>query len=455
MGACLQSNFWFTFHVTNMLQKLNRNFKKIVRIDGRIFGTLLLYCYKDTNHTLNVGSICYVATRYATKEGDMMGKKIVIRGFVVILLLSGILGVGHHILNKKKADTPKEHYEYYYNEEETERPEDGTVIQSENQPQMAKSFIEVDTDPESITVLVNHEYLLPEDYIPPDLVKPNVAFSYYGTYEKSYMRKIAATALEELFDAAAQKGQYLKAVSAYRSYARQKQIYDRNVATRGKKQADSVSAMPGSSEHQTGLTVDVSCSRIGCALEESFGETEEGKWLAANCHKYGFIIRYQENKTDITGYSYEPWHIRYVGKNLAKYLHKEDLTLEEYYETTTVDNKVAPDKVVQDTDEGIPDGAEMTGAPTSNPSYKPKKSPSPSPKSTKKPKAAKTPKPKKTKAPTAEPVVKKTEKPKVTPIPAKTPVPTPKKEEPVATPEVTAPPVETDETDGSVSAQAD
>lgn len=400
--------------------------------------------------TQNIEFISYVITRYATKEGDMMVKRIVIRGVVIILALSGALGVGRHIQNKKETDTPKEHYEYYYNEEGKERPEDGTVIQSENQTQMAKSFIEVDTDPESVTVLVNHDYLLPEDYIPPDLVKPNVAFSYYGTYEKSYMRKIAATALEELFVAAGQKGKQLKVVSAYRSYARQKQIYDRNVATRGKKNADAVSAMPGSSEHQTGLTVDVSCSRIGCALEESFGTTEEGKWLAANCHKFGFIIRYPEEKTDITGYSYEPWHIRYVGKNLAKYLHKKNLTLEEYYETTTVDHKVAPDKVVQDTDEGVPDGAEMTGAPTVNPSYKPKKSPSPSPKETKKPKAtkkpAKTPKPKKTKEPAMDPDVEETEEPKATKAPVKTPEPTPPKEESVKTPEPTVAPTESAET---------
>lgn len=388
-------------------------------------------------------------TRHDTKEGDMMGKRIIFKGLLAVMVLAGVVGAVYRIKHKKTKDTPKEHYEYYYNEKEDERPEDGTVIQSENQPKIAKPLIEVDTDPESITVLVNHEYLLPEDYIPPDLVRPNVSFSYYGIYEKSYMRKIASTALEELFAAAAQKGYYLKAVSAYRSYLRQKQIYDRNVAVKGKKQADSVSAMPGSSEHQTGLTIDVSCSRIGCALEETFGETEEGKWLADHCHQYGFIIRYPEDKSDITGYSYEPWHIRYVGKNLAKYLYKKDLTLEEYYQTTTVDHKVAPDKVVQDTDEGVPDGAQMTGAPTSNPSYRPKKSPSPTPKKTKKPKATKKPvKPKKTKAPKPEPDTKATEKPKATAAPVKTPVPTPQAEKPAPTSVPTALPAETEDVYG-------
>lgn len=377
----------------------------------------------------------------------MMGKKLLISGVVSVLLVSGVVyGITHHKKNNQEPDTPAEHYEYYYNQEGIERPEDGTVISSDDQPKIAEPLIEVDTNPESITVLVNQEYLLPAEYIPADLVKPAVAFSYYGTYEKSYMRKIAAAALEELFAAAEQKGYRLKAVSAYRSYLRQKQIYDRNVATHGKKKADLVSAMPGSSEHQTGLTVDVSCSRIGCALEETFGETEEGKWLAAHCHKYGFIIRYPQDKTDITGYSYEPWHIRYVGKNLAKYLHKEKLTLEEYYKTTTVDKKVSPDKVVQDTDEGMPDGAQVKGAPTANPSYQPKKSPSPSPKVTKKPKAhKKTPKPKKTEKPQTTSAVTATEKPQKTPEPTKAPVATPQAEKPVPTPEPTAPPSATEE----------
>ena len=96
--------------------------------------------------------------------------------------------------------------------------------------------------------------------------------------------------------------------------------FDRNVRSRGKSATDLVSAKPGSSEHQTGLTLDVSSESVGCALEESFGDTSDGKWLAKNCHKYGFIIRYPKDKTKITGYSYEPWHIRYVGRKLATYL---------------------------------------------------------------------------------------------------------------------------------------
>uniref|UniRef100_UPI004027E718 D-alanyl-D-alanine carboxypeptidase family protein n=1 Tax=Butyribacter sp. TaxID=2822465 RepID=UPI004027E718 len=239
---------------------------------------------------------------------------------------------------------------------------------------------------------------------------------------KSYMRKAAASALEKLFAGAKEQNISLKGVSAYRSYSRQKEIYNRNVSTKGKKKANQVSAFPGSSEHQTGLTIDVSADSIGCALEQSFGKTIEGKWLASNCYKYGFTIRYPKEKEDITGYSYEPWHIRYVGKNLAKRLYKKKLTLEEYYQTTTVDKKVKPEDQVKDTDTGAPKEPQMTSAPTPNPSYKPKKTPKPS----KSPAPTKSAKPKKTKAPkrTHAPKPKKTKKPTVTKAPVKTPAAT-------------------------------
>lgn len=119
-------------------------------------------------------------------------------------------------------------------------------------------------------------------------------------------------------------------------------------------------------------------TRSAVRWSSSFGKTIEGKWLASNCYKYGFTIRYPKEKEDITGYSYEPWHIRYVGKNLAKRLYKKKLTLEEYYQTTTVDKKVKPEDQVKDTDTGAPKEPQMTSAPTPNPSYKPKKTPKPS-----------------------------------------------------------------------------
>lgn len=338
-----------------------------------------------------------------------MRKIIMKKVIITILVFSGATGMGYHLVKDAHADTDtkKESYEYYYNEEA--QLEDGTVVSPEDLKLDASAapLIAVDTDPDSFGVLVNQKYLLPEDYVPADLTVPNVGFSFYGTYEKSYMREVAARALEKLFEGAAKKGYVLKGVSAYRSYERQREIYEKNLATKGRKHTKQFSAKPGSSEHQTGLTIDVSCSSVGCALEENFAETEEGKWLAKNCHKYGFIIRYPKEKSDITGYSYEPWHIRYVGKNLAKHIYKNNLTLEEYYQITTEDNKVAPDEPIKDTDVGAPEAPEMTAAPTANPSYKAKKTSAPSP--------GKTQKPKKTKEPQ-----KATEKPKQTAKPKAT-----------------------------------
>lgn len=191
--------------------------------------------------------------------------------------------------------------------------------------------VPLDTIPGSITILVNRNYLLPSTYTPTDLTEPNIRFSFYYPNDKRKLRKAAAKALEKMFQAAEKDNVILYGVSGYRSYARQKQIYDQNIAVRGKKNTDTVSARPGSSEHQTGLTIDISARSVACQLSRAFGNTKEGKWVAKNAHKYGFIVRYPDGKSKITGYQYEPWHIRFVGVTVATYLYKGKLTLEEYY----------------------------------------------------------------------------------------------------------------------------
>lgn len=191
--------------------------------------------------------------------------------------------------------------------------------------------VPLDTIPSSITALVNRNYLLPSSYVPATLVEPHIRFSFSYSSDKRKLRKIAADALEEMFLAAEKKGVVLYGVSGYRSYIRQKQIYDQNVIRRGRAATDSVSATPGSSEHQTGLTMDISAASVGLQLDQRFGDTKEGRWVAKNAHKYGYIVRYPYGKAKITGYTYEPWHIRYVGIATATYLYKNGLTLEEYY----------------------------------------------------------------------------------------------------------------------------
>ncbi|MBP1938542.1 D-alanyl-D-alanine carboxypeptidase family protein [Paenibacillus sediminis] len=192
------------------------------------------------------------------------------------------------------------------------------------------------TNAEAMTVVVNKQRSLPEGYEPNDLVEPNVPFSFDGPHEKRHLRKEAAQALEDLFAGAKKDGIELRAVSGYRSYKRQVAIYNNNVATKGEEYAAQVSAKPGTSEHQTGLAIDVSSPSVGNAIEEIFGESKEGKWLAEHAPEYGFIIRYPKGKEDSTGYVYEPWHIRYVGKDLAPDIAKSGLTLEQYFDEANI-----------------------------------------------------------------------------------------------------------------------
>ncbi|TJY42475.1 D-alanyl-D-alanine carboxypeptidase family protein [Cohnella pontilimi] len=197
----------------------------------------------------------------------------------------------------------------------------------------SKNGTAVITNPSSLYVLVNKERNLPSSYVPKDLTIPDVPFSFSGDSPKKQMRKEAAAALEKLFDGAWKAGIELKAVSGYRSYATQKAIFDRNAKAKGAEEANRTSAHPGQSEHQTGLAMDVSSASVGYALEESFGGTKEGRWLAKHAADYGFIIRYPQGEERITGYTYEPWHVRYIGKEAAAEVARSKLTLEAFFDT--------------------------------------------------------------------------------------------------------------------------
>jgi zinc D-Ala-D-Ala carboxypeptidase len=180
--------------------------------------------------------------------------------------------------------------------------------------------------------LVNKGFALPNGYIPQDLVRPKVAFSFGDQdIEKSYLRKEAGEALELMFSDAVKNGVHLFAVSGYRSYERQKAVFDAEVNRVGYEKAVQAVAVPGNSEHQTGLSMDISSESANFGLTEQFGETEEGKWLANNAHRFGFIQRYPKGKEEITGYQYESWHYRYVGVKAATQIFENQLTLEEYF----------------------------------------------------------------------------------------------------------------------------
>ncbi len=189
------------------------------------------------------------------------------------------------------------------------------------------------SDPSSIWVVVNKRRpLSPKTYTPSQLVVPNMPLR-LGT-GSSEMRVSAAmsAALEQMALAAKKEGANLMLASGYRSYGSQSAIYSSHVKTYGQVSADRQSARPGHSEHQTGLAADLEPSNRTCEIAQCFGTLAEGKWLAANAYKYGFIIRYRSDKEAVTGYMYEPWHVRYVGVELATEMNKQGTTtLEEFF----------------------------------------------------------------------------------------------------------------------------
>ena len=154
-------------------------------------------------------------------------------------------------------------------------------------------------------LIVNKKYSLPANYNPG-------------------VDQTASTALKQLQQAASTAGHNIPLISGFRSYSRQQTLYNNYVARDGQALADTYSARPGHSEHQTGLAFDVG------KLDDNYGSTPAGIWLKENCHKYGFIIRYPKGKESITGYQYEPWHIRYVGVEHATKIMNQNITLEEY-----------------------------------------------------------------------------------------------------------------------------
>lgn len=419
---------------------------------------------------------------------------------IVVLIIFAVTTFGR----AKESTTGS--FEKYYNEDESNNGlNESTIVNSDsdlpnpseaptevldddrfNDDLVEETPATVDTDPTSITVLVNKSYHLQKDYEPDDLVVPNIKFSFTQYDPKMQLRSEAATAMENLFNAALEEGLQLAGVSGYRSYKRQFEIYATNLIRRGIAFTNQYSAMAGASEHQTGLAMDISTSSINYRLSDEFANTAEGRWVSEHCYKYGFIVRFQADKTNVTGYSYEPWHIRYVGIPLATYLTEHDLTLDEYYgysydeqtpETIDYDaiiqeyyvmKGIDPNRTTQaptqspddiedfesleedligddlETSEDVEDEEDSTE--TSEPTAKPTAKPTQPPEDDSTSKPDKTP----TESPTEAPSEKPTQTPSVTPeesLPSTTPTPevTPNPTQPpvsTPTPEVTETPVE-------------
>lgn len=184
-------------------------------------------------------------------------------------------------------------------------------------------------DPASIWVVVNKRRpLSPADTVPADLVDVPVKYVY-----APQLRREAADAAVRMFAAfTAETGLEMQSQSAYRSYTTQVSTYQGWVDQLGQAGADLTSARPGHSEHQTGLAIDVSAVPADCALQACFADTPQGRWLAEHAHEHGFVLRYPQGATAITGYEFEPWHYRYVGVELATEMRRTGTaTLEEFF----------------------------------------------------------------------------------------------------------------------------
>ncbi|UOW01422.1 M15 family metallopeptidase [Agrococcus sp. SCSIO52902] len=190
---------------------------------------------------------------------------------------------------------------------------------------------QADGSASSLQVLVNKRRpLQPQDYVP-EVVAVSISRDVDGGGE--WVRPEVDAALREL-DAAmrVELGEGLHVFSSYRSFARQTELYNGYVASSGQAAADRTSARPGHSEHQTGLAVDVVGTSGQCRLDVCFGGTAAGRWVAAESWRFGFVVRYPDGLQGITGYHYEPWHLRYVGTDVSVAMHEQGTrTLEEHF----------------------------------------------------------------------------------------------------------------------------
>ncbi len=195
-------------------------------------------------------------------------------------------------------------------------------------PAFDRAALSID-DPASPWVVVNKvRPLTPQEYIPADLVDVPVPYVY-----APQLRREAADAAVAMFATfQAETGLQMQSQSAYRSYATQVDVYQGWVDSRGQAGADLTSARPGFSEHQTGLAIDISALPAQCSLAACFADTAQGSWLAANAYRWGFILRYPQGATPITGFEFEPWHYRYVGVPLATEMRSTGTaTLEQFF----------------------------------------------------------------------------------------------------------------------------
>ena len=224
-------------------------------------------------------------------------------------------------LMEEKYFLKKNFYKYIDYMNQNKKLDLSTIVRNINIHLDSKFYeVEFNTDTSKDTsMLVNKYYLLGSDYEPNDLVTISQTYS-WGDQGSQKTRKVTYDAFLEMWNSAKEEqGYYLMVSSSYRSYNEQEIVYNNYKDKKGQKYADGIAARPGSSEHQTGLSLDI-FSKLN-SNKNTFKDTETAKWLKDNAYKFGFILRYPEELVKVTGYNYESWHFRYVGKEIAKYIY--------------------------------------------------------------------------------------------------------------------------------------
>ena len=270
-----------------------------------------------------------------------MKKKICLL-FLIICIITGIVFFYPKNNTKKvkttKKKTPvisyyhqenKKRYDYYQKQHQDPTKKEVITLANMNRAFDFYGKIIKQEHPNDLNTIVNKYYQLDENYEPSDLVEINTNAGTYGSpYSKHTARKVVYDDFQALKKACANKGFELYVASGYRSTAWQKEIYNHMVETYSVERADETCSRPGHSEHTTGLGLDIALDQY------KFEEVEKHPqytWFLSQLSHYGFILRYPKDTENLTGYSYEAWHIRYVGKELAQKIEKSGLTFDEYY----------------------------------------------------------------------------------------------------------------------------
>jgi len=252
--------------------------------------------------------IFYVISCYLNSKKRKKIKKHLLLGMGILIIMFLLqYGIGHLPKCQPERDIPvdSKHGEYI------KTTDKGYILTQKDGAYYIDGFL-----------IVNRSYPLANTWVPPN---PHTPITEERC--KTCLDNDAYEAWLQMYSDAAAIGLNLYIASGYRSYNYQKEIYEGYVKKDGVEKTDTYSARPGHSEHQSGLTFDLN------SVEDSFAATPEGKWVEESAYHYGFIIRYPQNKSDETGYKYEPWHLRYVGHKLAKALYNNGdwLTMEDYF----------------------------------------------------------------------------------------------------------------------------